>query len=124
MHGENRVDLSLEVELKYPVSDYDKVPYLDTFRYTEGNNKINNTEGCYSLDETDGTNSTCEGRTWDEIAEEYIDEDDAVYVGYGSFEGNTHRDRCVYIDFGVGSGNYALEEDCIYSNANEGWCLE
>ena len=61
--------------------------------------------------------------TIDEIAEEYIDEDDAVYVEYGSFEGYTHRDRCVYIDFGCGRGNYALEEDCIYSNANEGWCL-
>lgn len=123
MHGENRVDLSLEVELKYPVSDYDEVPYLDTFKYTDGNNEISNTGGCYSLDETDGTNNTCEDRTWDEYTEEYIDEDDAVYVEYGSFEGYTHRDRCVYINFGCGSGCYALEDDCMYSNANEGWCL-
>ena len=123
MHGEDRVDLPLEVELKYPVSDYDEVPYLDTFRYTDGNNKINNIDGCYSLDQTDGSNNTVEDRIWDEYAEEYIDEDDAVYVEYGSFEGNTHRDHCVYIDFGRGSGCYALEDDCMYSNANEGWCL-
>ena len=123
MHGEDKVVLCLEVELKYSVSDYDEVPYLDTFRYTDGNNEISNTGGRYSLDETDGSNSTVEDRTWDEIAEEYIDNDDAVYVEYGSFEGYTHGDRCVYIDFGIGSGNYALEEDCMYSNANEGWCL-
>ena len=123
MHGEDRVDLPLEVELKYPVSDYDEVPYLDTFRYTDGNNEISNTDGCYSLDQTDGSNNTVEGRTWDECAEEYIDEDDAVYVAYGSFEGYTHRDRCIYIDFGRGRGGYALEDDCMYSNANEGWCL-
>ena len=123
MHGDEREDLQLRVKLKYPVSDYDEVPYLDTFRYTDGDDYLSNTSGSYSLDETDGTNNAIEGRIWDEYAEEYIDEDDAVYVGYGSFEGYTHRDRCVYIDFGRGCDSYALEDDCMYSNANEGWCL-
>lgn len=123
MHGDEREDLQLRVKLEHPVSDYDEVPYLDTFRYTDRDNYLSNTRGRYSLDDTDGTNNANEGRIWDEHVEEYIDEDDAVYVEYGSFEGYTHRDGCVYIDFGRGSGSYALEDDCMYSSANEGWCL-
>lgn len=102
------VKFDLTVSLTDEVRLYDYVPYADTFTFTDGDASISNDSGEYSLDTTDGENYSGEGsnRVWDEWAEQYIDEDDAVMI-----------------DFGRMAGSYTHSENVYYSEANGGHAL-
>lgn len=60
MKGKNVLEnLTLEVELKYPVESYDLLPYMDTLLYGQDNKLTNNIESLnddvyYELNATDG----------------------------------------------------------------------
>ena len=115
---------NLQVTLCKRVDSYQDLPYFDTLRWSEGNEIITADETGTEMVSADGGNFEFVSGVWDEYDECYIDEDYSVYVEYGSFDGTTHINNTVEIDFGVGRGHRALSDDCYYSEANEGYCLQ
>lgn len=100
----------MEVTKKLTINtntEFDKYPYIDTFSYGDDGSLNNYGAGEYTYNNTDGTRSPeeedddHEGEAYDEINEEYICEDDAIYIEYGErrYRGRTtHRDVCVCTD--------------------------
>ena len=100
-------DVSVNIETTY------FYPYMDTLKYFyEGNNELTNYEPSeptyYILNDTSGN--------YEEI---YNDN----YVLCCISEEYIHIDDANYIDFGRHSGEYAHTDYCMYSESNEGYCL-
>ena len=80
---EKNVDMTIKVATK----DYNKYPYMDTFkRYDVNNGILHNDdeqeeryEGQYILEDTGGGYSEIEGGVWSEWYDRRINDDDAVY---------------------------------------------
>jgi len=76
----------------YTDTDFENFPYIDTFTYGKDGYLTNdNSDYIYEYNNTNGTRSGGEydhnGEIWDEINEEYIDEEDAVEIERGRRRG-------------------------------------
>lgn len=127
-------------------TDFDSYPYIDTFQYG-GDGWISNSDtGEYTYSNTGGTREgdedEHEGESYDDINDDWISEDDAVYIedGERQYRGRTcHVDNCVRVNdswyyeddnniCNIGNnfyltdsndicsvdGEYKLLEDCVY----------
>lgn len=117
-------DANFQVTLCKRVDSYQELPYFDTLRWSEGDEIITADGRGTEMTSTNGEDFESLSGVWDEHDQCYIDEEDSVYVEYGNFNGITHVDNTVEINFGVGMGYRALSNDCYYSDANEGYCLQ
>jgi hypothetical protein len=86
----------------YTDTDFSEYPYIDTFSYGNDGFLSNQNSFDYTYNNTDGNrdgdNSNDydehDGEIWDEIDEQYIDEDDAVCINYGRYRNcYTHIDN-------------------------------
>lgn len=81
-----QIDKSLKI---YTDTDFENYPYIDTFTYGDDGMLTNDSSSIYTYtyNNTDGTRQGGEddhsGETWDEIDEQYIDEEDAVEITMG-----------------------------------------
>lgn len=94
-------------------TEHDNYPYIDTFTYGGNGYLVNsNSDYVYEYTNTDGTRDGDEnaGRVYDEINDEYIDEDSAVYIEYGE---RRFRDRTTHID------NAVQVDGCWYHEDDE-----
>lgn len=108
----------------YLKTDWKRYPYIDTFTYG-GNGYLNNcSSDLYTYTETGGSRQYEEddeynednhdGETHDEINDEWISDDDAVYVEYGDREYRgkwTHRDNCIHVLTGRRIRHWYHEDD-------------
>jgi hypothetical protein len=84
----------------YTDTVFDSYPYIDTFCYGE-DGSINNYMGgsTYAYNNTDGTREGDEdnhdGQMYDDFNDEWIDEDEAIYIQSGE---RRYTDRCAHID--------------------------
>lgn len=104
----DRLDVILKVE--YGKDDLEYFPYCDTFKYL-GNSEISTKDNLYDyieLTDTDGGHD--ESGIYCEISEEYIDEDDAVYI---NGTGYVHTNYAVHCNY---DSEYYLSDDCVYSD--------
>jgi len=137
-----------EMTVKVEAKDYDRYPYMDTFKrynpddgmlYNDDDNDSDN-NGQYILNETDGSYEEIEGGVWSEylgrrIPEDeavwsdyedtYIIRDDAVQVTHGSRR-NTgwypdDSDNIVYDEW---LDEYICEEDAVWSEPYSHYLLE
>lgn len=112
------------------VKNIRRMPYMDTFKYTDDAYDdtmiLNNEDGSHCFNDTDGSIEIFEeddhrGETWCEMSDEWIDEDDAIYIDSRSMTVHERyavytiddlyelRDDCVYLDY---IDKYAHEENC------------
>ncbi len=122
-------------------TDFDNYPYIDTFAFG-GDGWLSNESGYnkYTYNNTDGTREGDEdshyGETYDDIDDEWICEDDCVYIDRGQKVGYyTHIDNCVMIgsDWWWKDDNaivYCETDDesyekvnCVYSEHQNDWIL-
>ena len=81
------VEKNVDMTIKVATKDYNRYPYMDTFkRYDVNNGILHNDdeqeeryEGQYILEDTGGGYSEIEGGVWSEWYDRRIDDDDAVY---------------------------------------------
>jgi hypothetical protein len=121
----------LEMKVKLDDGDFSEYPYLDTFKYLQGETLSNENQGSGEkvLNHTDGT--WADSGRWSEYAEEYIDEDSAVYSDY--LEDWIDGDDCIRIGLGSREDEYlpsdhdalryddireeyVIEDDAVYSD--------
>ena len=109
----------------FDLTDFSYYPYVDTLRYYDASTGRLSDRDSYAdvtFDSTDGYFEGGDYRRCEETGEVFhIDE--MRYVDIAGTEGWYHEDYVVYIEFGYGAGEYALESDCFYSEANGGYCL-
>lgn len=98
-----------EVDRKFTIhtsTEYGEYPYIDTFSYGDDNSLNNYGSGEYTYNNTDGTREGDEdnhdGEVYDEINEEYISKDDAIYIENGD---RCYRDRYCHVDNCVSVGD-------------------
>jgi hypothetical protein len=82
----------------YTDTDFSEYPYIDTFSYGNDGFLSNENSFDYTYNNTDGTRDgdnnnydedEHDGEVWDEISEEWINEDDAVTIEYGRYRNHT-----------------------------------
>jgi hypothetical protein len=99
-------------------TDWDEYPYIDTFHYG-GDGWISNSCSIsydYTYNDTEGSRDSSD-RVWDELHQEYINDDDARYIEHGRFRNcYIHYENAVYID-----GDYWWEDDDNVVNVNGTW---
>lgn len=124
--------------LHITLKNHDEYPYMDTFKYTDDYNgstiTLNNCDGCYTFNFTDGGNDDLRGNVC-EISGERLDPDDEVCIGdyyyhvrycIEDIHGNYILERdSKYLAYRDG---YAYEDDCVYvsneaSNYYDEWIL-
>lgn len=94
----------------YTNTDCDYYPYIDTFTYGE-DGELNNYSGTYEYTNTDGTREgDHDGEVYDDINEEWINEDDAIYIEDGE---RRYKNRYTHID------NVVFVNDCAYHTNDE-----
>jgi hypothetical protein len=114
-------------EYRVTVKNIRTMPYMDTFKYTDGIDSdtmiINNDSGCYEFTDTDGARETFEGDDDDyvycERSGDRIHVDDAHYV---SSRSEYYRDE--YCVFAENSSEWELKEDCVYLEYKDIWVDE
>lgn len=117
--------IEVYTEEKCYIEDYEYFPYIDTLCYYESGKFYSKSSRNSIKFETSNGTSPLDGLVWCEYGEEYIDNDDAVYIEYGEYmDCYINVEHATLIEFGVGEGCYAFEEDVIWSDANEGYCLK
>jgi hypothetical protein len=110
--ADNLEELESSVCIKFPADEYKSLPYMDTFKFsTTSKNELSTEEptraGVYiKLDSTCGGYSEIQIGVWDVIDEVYIDEENAVEIGFGMHRGSRTHESNVY-----------------YSERNEGYIL-
>lgn len=103
-------------------TDHEQYPYIDTFTYGGNGYLVNsNSDYVYEYTNTDGTRDGDDnaGRVYDEINDEYIDEESAVYIEYGDreYRGRTcHIDNCVSVN-----GEWYYEDDSNIVEVDNTW---
>lgn len=121
----------------YTDTDFDYFPYIDTFSFGGDGYLTNESGQDYCYNETDGRRGgDHNGQVYDDINDEWIDEDDAVYIEYGErrYRGrNTHCDNCVCVNgtwyhendenIAEVNGNYYKIDDGEICNINGEWYL-
>jgi hypothetical protein len=132
-----------EVERKYFTvytdTSHDSYPYIDTFQWGGDGYLTNQCSGDYSYSNTDGTREGGEeDRSYDEIDDCYIDDDDAVYITHGDRgyrDRTTHVDNCVEIngdwwhkhDSNIVCIGYTWyrkdDDDIVYLESEDEWYL-
>ena len=143
--NEINVDIDVQVDRFGGDYDYQRYPYMDTFRRYDprigklynDDNQESDQEGCYILDDTGGGYSEVEGGVWSEWHDRMIPEDEAVYSDqYGD---HLLRDYAVRIDVGSSrrrgwyhqddddvvydehSDEYVHVDDAVYSDIYGNW---
>lgn len=106
----------------YTDTDFDSYPYIDTFQYGD-DGSLNNSGGDYTYSNTDGTRDGGEddhyGETYDDINNEWISEDDAIYIENGD---RCYRDRCCHVDNCVNvNGSWYYEDDSNIVSVHGEW---
>lgn len=132
-----------EVTKKFTVytdTEHDSYPYIDTFQFGGDGYLTNECSGDYSYHNTDGTREGGdeENRSYDEIDDCYIDDDDAVYISNGDRgyrDRTTHVDNCVEINgdwWHKHDSNIVLvgytwytkdDDDIVYVESEDEWYL-
>ena len=86
----------------YTDTDFNNYPYIDTFTYGNDGFLTNNNDESYDYEYTDTSGDRTdnqdnhEGETWDDINDEYIDNEDAVQIDRGRYRHSyTHIDNIV-----------------------------
>lgn len=93
----------------YTDTDHSYYPYIDTFQYGDDGFLSNKDNYQYTYSNTggdrdgerDGERDEHEGEQYDDINEEWISDDDAIYIEHGErrFRGRTtHVDNCTYVN--------------------------
>lgn len=116
--GTSLSDVKFSIECN--LDDDDVMSYMDSFKWYDYNNNIaynyDNCNAHYRLDETDLYFRPHEGRVWSDYENEWIDEDDAVYVDtrddyFYSYDTrwctNTHSNEFCADCVQLGNGDYA-----------------
>lgn len=115
----NEVEKNFEIQTDCSHAEF---PYIDTFQYGDDSSLNNYGAGDYTYNCTDGTREggedDHEGETYDDINEEWISEDDAVYIERGERQ---YRDRYCHVDncVCVGDSWYHSEDDNIVEVAGD-----
>jgi len=109
----NIVYENAEVHSEVNITDYNTVPYFDTFAYLSSDGTFYNHEPSgiefSTMSETDGSYAgEGNGRVWSEYHDRYIQEDDAVYVE--SLNSYVECDETTYDEY---SGCTILIEDAV-----------
>jgi len=110
----------------YTDTDFSSFPYIDTFQYG-GDGFLSNADNYeYTYNNTDGTREGGEdyneGRTYDDINDEYIDDDEAIYIENGDSRYRNrfcHVDNCIEVD-----GNWYYEDDSHIVEVGSTWYLK
>jgi hypothetical protein len=106
--------------VKVNAKEYNKYPYLDTFRRydkNEGilyndNNKDNEYAGMYILDRTDGDFDEIIDGVWSDYHDEYISRDVAVYSEY--LQDYIHEDVASMVEKGRYEGTYVHSDSSYF----------
>ena len=136
-------------------TEFSQYPYIDTFQFGEDGYLTNLNYCMYTYNNTDGTRDgevdDHEGESYDDFANEWINEDDAVYIesGESRYRGRTcHQDDAIYVndswyyknddnivcinnthyevdseDITTVNNDYVLIEDCTYCERLEEYQL-
>jgi hypothetical protein len=109
--GQKRVELKLELKLRY--SSYDYYPYMDTFKFLGTNGTLYNYQPtCVdyrTLCSTDGYKQESDYLRYDAISKVFRYPGDTVWLEYQSIY--THHDNCNYSE---SNDKYILNVDAIY----------
>ena len=104
----------------YTMTDFSQYPYIDTFQYGNDGCLSNKEMGEYTYNDTGGDRAgDHDGETYDEIDDEWISEDDSVYIDSGErgYAGRTtHCDNAVEIN-----NDFYHRDDCNIVRVNGTW---
>jgi hypothetical protein len=104
----------------YTDTTFDCYPYIDTFQYGDDGYLSNRETGCHTYNNTDGERSgDHDGEVYDEINDEWISEDDSVYIDSGD---RGYRDRATHVDNCVEiNGDWWHEDDSHIVQVDGTW---
>lgn len=116
--------------------DFKHYPYIDTFTYVHedglGNHQSNKSQSKGYANSTGGHYEDVDDRVWCEIDEQWIDEDDAIYVEgtgyvYYSYSVWCESNRCNILEEDAvmtHDGNYCHTDDAIHCDYNDEYCID
>lgn len=86
--------------------EYDDYPYMDTLCYMDDSGRLSNDSRYIGKQLRETSGGPADHRIWDDYNEEYIDEDDSIYI---EGVGNVHQNSCTYDEY---RSEYYLDRDC------------